>query len=206
MNSFNGKIAGKPHFTFSKNKRSAFVRFYSTDWEKISHRLKEVTILNRDFKELIEFYDSPDTLFYFDPPYLCASNRDYKYNFKKNDHELLKVCLKELEGKFILSYGNDKRIKELYTNFNIIQSSNYPNELLITNYTIPKKSFYCREGIPKVPGTIRRANWELSNCPHCGGRELQQVSKRVTLSSGRRNWVPCGYTCRECKNLFRRSA
>lgn len=206
MNSFNGKIASKSYFAFSKNKRSGFVRFYNTDWEKISLRLKEVTILNRDFKELIEFYNRPDTFFYFDPPYLCASKNDYKYNFKKKDHELLKVYLEDLEAKFILSYGNDKKIRELYKNFNITQSLNYPNELLITNYDIPKKPFYCRDGIPKTPGVTPRANWNIPNCPYCGSREIQQVSKRITIQEGKRNWVPCGYTCRGCRNLFRRSA
>lgn len=208
MNSFNGKISDKPTFSIDPNRRKSIIRFYTSDWKKISNRLKEITILNRNFKDVIKSLDSPESFFYLDPPYMCATNnkRYYKHTFSNKDHELLKVYLEDLEGKFILSYGDDKRIMELYRDFNIIQSKNYPNELLITNYDVPKKSFYCVDGIPKAPGVISRANWDFPNCPYCGSREIQQVSKRVTLNGGRRSWLPCGYTCRSCRELFRGSA
>ena len=209
MNCFNGKHIEKSTFSIDKDRRSAFVRYYNTDWEKIQERLKEITILNRDFKKVIDEYDSPETFFYLDPPYLCATGdkRYYKHTFTNKDHELLKVYLNRIQGKFILSYGNEKNIHSKYDNFKIKQSKNYPNELLIYNYKPQVSHFYsCSNGIPKAPGLIPRVNWNIPNCPYCGSREIQQVSKRVTLEENRRNWVPCGYTCRSCKNLFRRSA
>lgn len=200
MNSFNGNISGKPSFALNPNRRSSFIRFYTSDWQKIANRLKEVTILNKDYKEIIKRLDSKDTLFYLDPPYICATdnNKYYKHSFTEKDHKTLMVYLTDIKGKFILSYGNDKKINELYEDFNIIELSE--KELIITNYEVSKTPFYSsREGIPK------RAPWNIANCPYCGSRELQQVSKRITLESKSRTWKPCGYICRDCKELFRSS-
>jgi DNA adenine methylase len=209
MNSFNGKYTEKPIFSIDKDRRSAFVRYYNTDWNKIQERLKEVTILNRDFKNVIEKYDSKDTLFYLDPPYLCASDNKKYYNhtFSKEDHELLKVYLDGIRGKFILSYGNDKKILSSYNNFKIKKSKIYPDELLIYNYEESEFNYYfTNKGIPLTAvGIPNRSSWKNSNCPYCNSREVQQVSKRVTLKNNSRNWVKCGFVCRKCKELFRRS-
>ncbi len=207
MNSFNAKISGKPVFSLDPNRRKSFVRFYTSDWEKITNRLKEVTILNRHYKDVIKSLDSPESFFYLDPPYMCATNnnRYYKHTFSKRDHELLQVYLKDLEGKFILSYGEDKNIREMYENFNIIESSTMKGELFITNYEIPDKPFYIsRKGIPSTSRVISsEASWNLPNCPYCGSRKVQKVSKRVTLEDKRRNWILCGCVCLDCEELFR---
>ncbi|TET57432.1 MAG: DNA adenine methylase [Promethearchaeota archaeon] len=207
MNCFNGNYREKPQFSFSVNRRSGFVKFYNTDWDLIRNRLKEVTILNRDFREILKKYDDPNSFFYLDPPYLVATNDKsyYRNTFTEKDHNELLVYLEQLEGKFILSYGNDDIIKDIYENFNIIGSENNPNELLITNYDVPEKSYFrCSDGIPRGPRDISRANWDLPNCPYCGSRDIQQVSKRVTLEGSKRNWIPCGFTCRNCGELYRR--
>ncbi len=39
------------------------------------------------------------------------------------DHERLKNSLKEIKGKFILSYNNDDFVRELYQDFNLIEIS-----------------------------------------------------------------------------------
>lgn len=207
MNSFNGKLTYTPSFSFDLNHRSRFVKFYNTDWEKVRMRLKEVTILNRDFREIIKKYDSPETFFYFDPPYMCATDNKkyYKHTFTMKDHQRFKVYLEDLNGKFILSYGENSEIREMYKDFQIKNSSNYPGELLISNFEQPDKPFYCSYGIPNGARAIPRANWDFPNCPYCGSRETQQVSKRVTLLEGRRSWLPCGFMCRNCKELYKKT-
>ena len=209
MNSFNGNVSSKPSLAVKKDRKSPFNKMNNTYWLEICNRLKNVTILNRDYKEVFNQLDSNESFFYIDPPYICATNKKnyYKNTFNEGDHQELKVYLEMLKGKFILSYGDDEIIRELYEDFNIIESKTSENELLITNYEIPKESYYCRKGIPQGPedlkGIPKQSDWKNGNCPYCGSREIQQVSKRITLKNNSRNWEKCGFVCRNCKELFR---
>ncbi|MFB5189053.1 DNA adenine methylase [Alicyclobacillus fastidiosus] len=67
----------------------------------------------RDFREVIECYDSPDTLFYCDPPYVGRENR-YKGNFNERDHRDLAELLRGIKGQAIVSYYEDPLVNELY--------------------------------------------------------------------------------------------
>lgn len=83
-----------------------------------------------------------------DPPYVKAPVEDYYFRsldkaFTIADHQRLYVCLKNIKGKFILSYDDCEWVRSRYGEFNIIDfpvhySSSgwekYENELIITNY------------------------------------------------------------------------
>jgi DNA adenine methylase len=109
---------------------------------KISDRIRNVVIENRDFEPLIKAYDRPDALFYLDPPYYSAEK--YYDGFGKSDHERLRKALENLKGRFILSYNDSDAIKSLYRNFNVSEISRGNNlskgngrkyqELIVTNY------------------------------------------------------------------------
>jgi len=148
MNSFNGKIGGKPVFAVYPGKEAGVSKFYSTDWEAVRDRLKRVTLLSRDFGRVIKTVDNRDTFFYLDPPYLCATDnaRYYRYTFNRSDHEKLLVYLGELEGKFLLSYGDDPLIWGMYKDFNIRRSEVQKGELLISNYDMSDDPFYLQTG------------------------------------------------------------
>ena len=82
----------------------------------INERLQNTTILNKDYKDLIKKYDSPTSLFYLDPPYENSKNL-YK-------HEILPIkdvyeSLKNIKGKFIISYNDSKEARELFKDYNI---------------------------------------------------------------------------------------
>ena len=62
-----------------------------------------VTIENEDYREILEHYDSSDTLFYLDPPYV--DKEDYYQDSSGFDHDELVNSVTQLEGEFILSYG-----------------------------------------------------------------------------------------------------
>jgi len=79
-----------------------------------SMRLRNVWIENLDYKELIRKYDKDDTLFYLDPPYETARKDDYMENWVKENHIELAGILKNLKGKFILSYNDSPFIRKLY--------------------------------------------------------------------------------------------
>lgn len=75
-------------------------------------RLKMVQIENMDYKELLKKYDSEDTLFYLDPPYIPETRKmTYKYahELETSQHKELVDILLYIKGKVILS-GYDHEI------------------------------------------------------------------------------------------------
>lgn len=110
----------------------------------IQQRLSKVIIENKDFEDLIKTYDDKNTFFYLDPPYYNAE-KYYKTKFLKDDHIRLYENIKNIKGKFLLSYNNCEYISSLYKDFKIEtitrqnnlstrQIKNKYNELLISNY------------------------------------------------------------------------
>lgn len=111
---------------------------------EVSGRLNRVVIENHDFEQLIKTYDRPGALFYLDPPYYEAE-KYYPDRFNPEDHERLQKCLRDLKGKFILSYNDCQQIRELYKGFAIIEVERLDNlvnkiesrkykELIIKNF------------------------------------------------------------------------
>ncbi len=113
---------------------------------EISERLKNVAIENQDFGKIIKTYDKKDALFYLDPPYY-EKEKYYPDRFMPEDHARLKESLSKAEGKFILSYNDCEYIRDLYSEYNIIEIERMNNflhksesgnpryrELLIKNY------------------------------------------------------------------------
>lgn len=113
---------------------------YQDDYNE---RLKHTTILNKSFEKVVKEYDSPNTLFYLDPPY---ENSDNLYT-----HDTLPIkdvydVMKNIKGYFIISYNNSKEAKELFKDYNIkkVQTKytkgneggqqETKTELIITNY------------------------------------------------------------------------
>lgn len=107
-------------------------------------------IENRDFEKLIKQYDHEEAFFYCDPPYskgcgyAVTSTEDF-------DHECLRDVLKGIKGRFLLSYDDSPKVRELYKGFEMIeverqnginnrQGTDRANkvfkELLIANYPI----------------------------------------------------------------------
>jgi DNA adenine methylase len=93
-------LKGKYHskFTSFKNKLK------DKKWQRMFERIDFVE--NMDFEEVIKKYDSQTTYFYNDPPYYIVGEGDYysNHDFDRDDHERLANCLKNIQGKFSLSY------------------------------------------------------------------------------------------------------
>lgn len=82
--------------------------------EEIAQRLIRVQIENRPAVEVIRLYDSPDTLFYCDPPYLHATRGDscaYGFEMDEAEHKKLAQALNECKGKIAVS-GYDHPLME----------------------------------------------------------------------------------------------
>ena len=74
--------------------------------EDICMRLKRVQLENKDGLDIINRYDTKNTLHYIDPPYLMDTRTGgigYSFEFNANQHIKLLKLIQELKGKVILS-------------------------------------------------------------------------------------------------------
>lgn len=101
-------------------------------------RIQNAIIECDDYKNIIKRYDTPDTFFFFDPPY----DTDYAYGVKFDYQELLDYC-RTLKGKFLLTLNAE--LSEMFKEFNIINTEvnysvtckkgdNKKAEVIIMNY------------------------------------------------------------------------
>jgi DNA adenine methylase len=121
----------------------------------IAKRLQLVNFECSDFRRCIRNWDSEQTFFFLDPPYMgCESY--YPGNFSLKDHEDLREMLGKTEGRWLLTYGDHPWIREKYRGYNIQvkltaklaqgftrfqhrDKRSYLSNLIITNYTPPVK-------------------------------------------------------------------
>lgn len=85
--------------------------------EKLVSKLQKVTAFETlDFEKHIEKYDSKETLFYADPPYYSTEFQYYRgaEHFGREGHQRLADVLKNIKGKFILSYYDFEGLDEMY--------------------------------------------------------------------------------------------
>ena len=113
----------------------------------VAERLRRVQIENRDGFEVILKYDSPQTLFYLDPPYPHDSRGDinaYGYEMTEIDHEKLADTLRSVQAKVAISGYLSPLTKKLYDDWTridaptrIIHSVKKPRtESLWINYSL----------------------------------------------------------------------
>ncbi len=113
----------------------------------IAERLLRVQIENRPAVEVIRLYDSPDTFFYCDPPYVHDTRGDcnaYSNEMTDYDHRELAMVLNAVEGKVALSnydcslmdelYPSPKWFKVLGPEKTIHSTKDIRREVLWTNY------------------------------------------------------------------------
>jgi DNA adenine methylase len=72
---------------------------------KFREHFDKITFVeNLDFEDVVNKYDSPTTYFYMDPPYWKTENYYSNHDFDSGDHERLSKSLKNIQGRFSLSY------------------------------------------------------------------------------------------------------
>jgi DNA adenine methylase len=83
----------------------------------IGERLLRVQIENRPALDVIRLYDTPETLFYCDPPYLHETRGDSKaYGFEMDEeqHRALAASLRRIQGKAAVSGYRCDLMDKLY--------------------------------------------------------------------------------------------
>ena len=94
-------------------------------FEGIAGRLRGVTIECLDYQECIRRYDSEDTLFYCDPPYLNAEGYYGKGNFNHEDHHALARLLNGAKGKAMVSHYANRLYDDLYKGWHRYEYSSF---------------------------------------------------------------------------------
>jgi len=221
---FNGAI--RPGAAFSHGQRQSV---NLKEWPSIRDRLKDVVIVLDDFERVLTLYDTPETFYYLDPPYLCCIDRKdyYQHNLTLKDHQRLRGILERLKGNWLLSLDNSPEAHQLYGDreFHIetipVTYSDH-GELLISNYEPLSTPFYQKlqqgythqdlEGgyTPTAgPGGYTHggpAPFTIPNCPSCHGRHIQSFytrhSKLVAKGKRRRTFKGQGLWCADCERTF----
>ena len=108
-------------------------RIDKDNFTEISIRLLETDILNLDYLEILDTYDSDETFFMIDPPYNVSDiNRYYRGNCLKFNHEQLREKLKNIKGKWVVRYNEESLTAKLYADTRILFTTS--KNLIGTNY------------------------------------------------------------------------
>lgn len=120
---------------------------------EIGGRLLRVQIENRPALDVIRLYDSKDTLFYCDPPYVHDTRGDskaYGYEMTDEQHRALADALNSVQGKVAFSNYDCELIDKLYPpkrwrkivgpEKTIHSTKDTRREVLWTNYDPHKKN------------------------------------------------------------------
>lgn len=90
---------------------------------KVVARFKKLTIENDDALKVIERYDTPETLFYCDPPYVQSAREQrwaltaYAYEMTDSDHSRLADTLNGIKGMAIVSGYPSALYAEIYASW-----------------------------------------------------------------------------------------
>jgi len=134
----------------SKHGMAERVSRYRTDMcrlEEVADRISSCQIECCDCVDLIKRFDSPNTLFYCDPPYLPdvrGCGYCYKFEFSSADHIRLSRALSRIEGKAAVSGYNSETYEALYNGWQVnvgkinrtCETKTPRQEVVWTNYDV----------------------------------------------------------------------
>jgi DNA adenine methylase len=115
---------------FQRNSRRSPVKSWNdTDrlWA-VAGRLKQVHIECSDALGVIRRFDSPETLFYVDPPYVASTRtastrfRGYRHEMTDEQHVQLADLLKNVQGMVMLSGYTSPLYEMLYSGWTCVQA------------------------------------------------------------------------------------
>ena len=103
----------------------------------IAKRLRNVAIENLPYQDCIKRYDSPETSFYCDPPYLNAEHY-YGNSFSQDSHRKLAELLHGVKGKAMVSHYQNSLYDELYRGWHRHEYSSFKGSHKSTGESKPR--------------------------------------------------------------------
>ncbi|MCK4284354.1 MAG: DNA adenine methylase [Candidatus Brocadiae bacterium] len=130
--------------------------------DEVRARLERVVVERLDFEELLAKYDTDQTAFYVDPPYV-GSEREYRVRFAEDDHLRLRAALAQVQGRWLLTYNDCEWVRDTYADarryefnapYSIAKGGRVPgHQLIITNYRLTKAQL---RAAPKLVEPVRK--------------------------------------------------
>lgn len=90
-------------------------------------RLRGVTFENKDYREIIDQHDGPETLIYLDPPYVHSTrnmqrgNAAYAFEMTEQDHADMAEKLKNIKGMAVISGYDNDLYKDLFNGWHKVE-------------------------------------------------------------------------------------
>jgi DNA adenine methylase len=144
---FGGKIRHQAYGTDLHRARFN-IRKLKIHLEQIHERLSSVVIERMPFADFMRHYDSPEILFYCDPPYYDCET-DYGTGiFSKADFSTLADIMRAAKGKVMVSINDVPQVREIFSGFHFIEvstiytlgdNSKKASELVICNFVPEEK-------------------------------------------------------------------
>lgn len=117
--SFGGRVLN-PTFGYGVTERPRFRFSRLPSILKAAHeRLRDVQIECLPYQELLQRYDTKDTLFFCDPPYWKRPY--YNYNFNESQFLELAEALTKLKGKFLLTINDVAEVRRIFGSFSMMR-------------------------------------------------------------------------------------
>lgn len=114
---YGGKVVGQ-NFGVAGERPARFDLAQLTPMlEDVYERLTGVVIENLDWSVFLDRYDSPETLFYLDPPYWDCENDYGAGMFDRSQFELMAARLRALQGRAIVSLNDVPGVRETFATF-----------------------------------------------------------------------------------------
>lgn len=115
---FGGKVDKKKSYGYTKRESQKAKRINFPEYIDVANkRLIDVNIECKPYDDILVRYDTPETLFYCDPPYLGTQDFYGKGCFEIEDYCKLADVLKNIKGKFILSINDTPETRAIFNSF-----------------------------------------------------------------------------------------
>ncbi len=133
-------------FGISKDAKASSVIHDMSMIREVNERFRSTYIEHLSFIELIPKWDSEESFFFCDPPYIDTAQ--YANSFSYTNHAQLANTLKSIKGKFMVTINDCPTARKLYDGFNFREvkvmycvsregdARKEYDELIITNYEI----------------------------------------------------------------------
>ena len=161
---FKGKY--KPKFRTFREKLT------TERYDKFQKQLEKINFTrNEDFSKVIDEFDSPTTYFYVDPPYWKTENYYSKHDFDRDDHERLCTQLKNIEGRWGLSYYD----------FDLLQEWLPKNQFVWEEKQFTKQAGTKKDGSRDKGTELLIMNYDIKDYPYNtefgSGRTIEEMNK-----------------------------
>jgi DNA adenine methylase len=124
---------------------------------RVADRLRKVQLEHDDALKVIQFFDTPETLFYCDPPYPKDTrnrnwaNRAYAHEFTPHDHVHLANALNQIKGLALVSTYPNEHYSELFAGWpSVTTTCQTMNKTVATEQLYISPRAYKLLGLPET--------------------------------------------------------